>query len=174
MARRIQALSSPARPQLQAIFEDRTKSIYTLMVVRVGEKKNPRGTVVRPAREIPFSLFEFREWLLAQLGSDGWNGVVRCEYCSAILNVQTVVFDHIIPITLTWNGDLGLDNLCCCCALCNRRKGAMSADGFRKLTEFLSISGFDPRDLSDIYSRLGTGGEGAKAMWKRKSFAMKK
>lgn len=168
MPRRIVAMSKPPKPQLQRIFEERTKSIYHLMVARVEEKRNQDGKIIRYGRTIPFSVQELQAWVLTQFGPGGWDDVARCAYCNAVLNVQTFVLDHEIPMAAPWNGDLGLGNLACACAQCNRRKGCMSAAGFRKLIAFLGGLNLDRRDVSDVWSRLGTGGEGAKAMWKRK------
>jgi 5-methylcytosine-specific restriction endonuclease McrA len=136
------------------------------MRARFGEKWKD-GKLVRPAREIPFTLAEFRAWVLSIFRT--WDEPTQCFYCTAWVTVGDFVIDHRIPASPPWWGSLDLDNLCVACGSCNRRKGRMSEDGFRKLIEFLLT--LDTRDMNDALGRLATGGEGAKMMWRRKKQA---
>jgi len=164
---------------LQELFEQVSRDRYNSMAQRFGPKRNENNVVISPGRELPFTLYEFRQWLLGpEVFKGSWDNVVQCSYCNTFLNVKTIRLDHKIPAAAPWLGSLGLENLCPACADCNNRKGKCSAEGFRALIDFLTTGqsmgrpmGLDPRDVSDILTRLATGGEGAKMMWKRHSKA---
>lgn len=81
--------------------------------------------------ELPFTLDQYREWILAQLGTE--DGTVRCAYCGSWLNFQIMQTDHRTP--LAQGGSLELENLCACCEPCNQQKGAMRAEAFETLLE---------------------------------------
>jgi hypothetical protein len=146
------------RPQIEDIFSTRTTSLYSSMAYRPQAKRSGG---------LPFTRDNFRVWTLALLGGRV-DGITRCSYCTAILNIATLVPDHVQP--LARGGSLDLHNLAPSCGNCNRRKGKISADGFRKLIAFMQENLY-PDDMNDILGRLATGGEGAKMMWKRKSKA---
>jgi hypothetical protein len=123
------------------------------------ERGPPRNAPERPhsacGREMPFSLPEFRAWLLEQLGGNA-AGVVHCAYCTAWLNVQTLCVDNAIPLAPPWYGSLDLENLACACSACNGRKGRMSAEGFRKLVSW-GCNELDERDFRDMLGRMAKG-----------------
>jgi len=145
--------SAALKPQIDAIFDARSQVLYGSMANRKR---------IKEAGGLPFTLAEFRAWLLDRLGGSV-EGVVKCAYCTAWLNIAIFVPDHIDP--LARGGSFGLSNLAPCCKSCNLRKGRLTAEGFKALIEFLL--GLDPWDMNDVLGRLATGGEGAKMMWKR-------
>lgn len=148
--------SAVLRPEIQNVFLERTGSIYSGMSTRAAHLNMP----------MPFTVAEMRVWLIQDIGfGPRGENAVQCCYCSQWLNVATFVLDHVIAIARPWYGGFGFDNLAACCASCNRRKGKMSAEGFRQLTAFTLT--LDSRDAGDLWSRLANGGEGAKLMWKR-------
>lgn len=156
--------SKQPKTGLQLLFEERTTSIYNGMRGRFCPKY--RGEeLIRAGRPMPFSLEVFRAWVFKQFGH--WDQPCKCAYCNAWVTVGDFVVDHIIPASPPWWGSIGLENLCIACKVCNGRKGKCSADGFRKLIDFLLT--LDTRDMNDILGRLATGGEGMKVLWKRKS-----
>jgi hypothetical protein len=154
---------------LQHIFDARTQSIYGGMRTRFGPFVED-GVVVRPGREVPFTLVEFRIWIVRQFGGS-WDRSTPCFYCTAPVNVNDFVIDHKTPASSPWLGSLDLDNLCVSCRACNTLKGKMAAPGFIAFLRFLhdsEIAGIlDPRDVGDIMVRLKTGGDAKKFMWKR-------
>lgn len=145
---------SEAMP-LSLAFHVRTASVHSSMVKRFKQKIDRRGRVMRPGRIVPFTLSEFRLWLLEQLGGKP-EGSTRCSYCGIPLFADTVRIDHKIPASL--GGQLSLDNCCCCCDLCNRAKGALSADEFHVLRVTLDEMLHDGRlsiaGHGDIWKRL--------------------
>lgn len=150
------------RPQIASIFSERSRVLYGSMASRKR---------IKDAGGLPFELASFRDWLMVTLG--GEEGVVKCSYCNLWLNIATIVPDHKIPLARGTNSVsirilAGLVNLAPSCAVCNRRKGSTTAEGFIKLVEFM-VANLEPADVSDIFSRLATGGEGAKMLWKRQS-----
>lgn len=142
---------------LQQVYEQHTLSVYHTMARRLRLRH----------LEIPFDLVDFRVWVLDSFGGS-WDSAVQCTYCTCWLNVQTFVIDHVEP--LKFGGSCGLDNLALCCEECNRRKGALSADGFRKLIEF-SVTELHPQDANEIFGRLKDGGAYMRSrvsVWKAK------
>lgn len=147
----------PPKPQFQILFEERTQSIYSGMK---GRKP------IIAAGGVPFTLREFREWMLARLGGK-YEGVARCEYCTRWLDISTVQAEHMIPVARPWGGSPGLDNLTLADEQCNCAKGRMSAEGFKALIEFMLQVGFHPYDRQDVLNRLAAGNEGQQMMWAR-------
>lgn len=151
---------------LQAIFDERVSSIYRGMASRVGEKRGEGGRIVRPGRALPFTRSDLSAWTLACFESV--DRAVPCAYCNAWLNVQTFCIDHEIPIAAPWHGSLGLENLALACASCNRRKGRMSAEGFRLLVSW-ALAALDRRDCADMLGRMANGGANLKVKLGRES-----
>ena len=56
------------------------------------------------------------------LARDGF----RCQYCLKELNYKNATLDHIIPRSK--GGKASWQNLVCCCAKCNRKKGNSSLE----------------------------------------------
>lgn len=114
-------------------FKAKSRQTFSNMQARFSEKRNKHGRIIRIGRELPFDLEQFRAWLLTWLGSEG--GVVRCSYCSAWLDISTIVVDHRVPVNR--GGDLGLDNLAVCCKSDNDIKGQLTESEYCKLIAFL-------------------------------------
>jgi hypothetical protein len=138
---------------LQGEFETHSSTVYTLMTYRFREIRS-NGVVTRPERRIPFTLEEFRAWLLREYFKGSWDNAVQCAYCRVWLNVLNYVADHVQPVK--YGGSLELENLTLSCDTCNTTKGVMSAAGFRLLTEFATT--LDPRDAADMFGRMKGGG----------------
>jgi len=116
---------------------------------------NKNGRIIRPGRIVPFTLSEFRLWLLEQLGGKP-EGSARCSYCTTPIFADTLRVDHKIPASL--GGDLSLSNCCLSCDLCNRAKGQLSADEFHALRLVLDEMLHDGRlsvaGFQDVWKRL--------------------
>jgi len=145
--------SAALKPQFVRLFDDRSRMLYNSMAYRKA---------VLRIGGIPFTLTEWRAWLIKQLGGTP-EGVVKCAYCNLWLNISNVVPDHIRALKA--GGSAALDNLTLACGPCNRRKGALSDSGFRNLIQFLLT--LDQWDMNDVLMRLAAAGEGMKAQWKR-------
>jgi hypothetical protein len=139
---------------LAVAFHTRTASIHSSMVKRFASKSNKNGRLIRPGRIVPFTLSEFRLWLLEQLGGKP-EGSARCAYCSCPVFADTLRIDHKTPAS--FGGDLWLSNCCVACDLCNRAKGQLSAEEFQALRIVLDEMLHD--------GRLSVGGHGD--IWKR-------
>jgi 5-methylcytosine-specific restriction endonuclease McrA len=146
----------------QALFTKRTYTIYKHQRERFAEKRNKAGKVIRAAREIPYTLPEFRAWVTAKfLGAPQW--ITKCAYCEGKISVVTFCVDHDIPVGR--GGALGLANLAMCCARCNRTKGQMSGKAFRQFMQGLMT--FPEADRNDVLKRLRAGGAGYKFIGKK-------
>ena len=150
-------------------FHQRTQSIYDSMRKRFAGKKDKRGRVLRPARLVPFSLAEFRAWLLDKFGNTP-EGSTPCAYCSVPLFAETFRIDHRDPVSR--GGELSLSNCMPCCDRCNRMKGSLTAAEFHALKvvlgDLLRAGTLHPAGFSDIEKRLC----GVASMFRR--FAPKK
>jgi hypothetical protein len=136
----------------QAIFTKRSLSIYRSMKARFAPKTNKKGKLIRVGREVPFTLEEFRAWLLAEFKSV--DAAIRCAYdCGAVLDILNFHTDHKTPITR--GGTLALDNLALACEECNRIKGELTAREYVALRQGLET--FSEPARRDIYKRLKTG-----------------
>lgn len=145
---------SEAMPLYQA-FHLRTASIHSSMVKRFKPKENKNGRVIRLGRIVPFTLSEFRLWLLEQLeGKPG--GTARCFYCNVPLFADTLRVDHKIPASR--GGSLSLDNCCVACDRDNRMKGALTDIEFRALQvalgDMLRDGRLHPDGFKDLEKRL--------------------
>ena len=104
-------------------FNDSTSQKRRKMTSRLKEKTwksgKRAGMVRRPARELPFTLAEFRAWVWDRVGLRA----VPCHYCPRPVDVLSFEPDHYHPLEL--GGGIGLDNLVVACEDCNRIKGAM-------------------------------------------------
>jgi 5-methylcytosine-specific restriction endonuclease McrA len=88
---------------------------------------------------------------LRQLMYDSYG--TKCKYCDKILNINTFVFDHIIPISK--NGSSNIDNIQLICKSSNGMKGSLLEDNFQLLLEWLDTV---PEELKkDISIRLARG-----------------
>lgn len=143
-----------AMPLFQA-FHTRTGSIHSSMVGRFKQKLNKNGRMIRVGRIVPFSLAEFRRWLLDQLGGKP-EGSTRCAYCGTPLFADSLRIDHKIPASR--GGSLDLSNLACSCDRDNRMKGQLTDSEFRALLvtlgDMLHDGRLHPDGFQDVLKRL--------------------
>ena len=126
-----------------------TCSRYNAMRKRIEGKQDKLGRRLGLRMQVPFTLKEFREWVLQQLqGSE--EGTCRCGYCGAWLTIHNMVVDHIDPPSR--GGGLGLDNLIPACEPCNDRKGETRAKSFVYLIKCMENIAFD--DAANYMGRL--------------------
>lgn len=130
-------------------FNDLTRSRYNAMKARVSERRNKRGRILQVGREPEYNLQQYRDWVLAVLGGfEG--GVCRCRYCDRPIALETLVTDHMQPISR--GGELTIGNLAPCCGPCNDAKGRLTEYEFKSLCTALNEIGFLARD--DVLNRL--------------------
>ena len=128
-----------------------TGNRYYAMQDRVTEKRSSAGHVIRVGRQLGFTCDEYRQWLREQLG--GEMGTCRCFYCTAVLSIQTVIVDHMTP--LSQGGALTLDNLAPACCLCNDQKGEMRAQAYMQLRSLcMNRTVFSQTDCDSCLGRL--------------------
>lgn len=100
---------------------------------------------------LPYSLEEYQAWVLVQLGEP--KGHTLCAYCGALVNFETMVTEHRIPLQQA--GPLDLGNLCVACDPCNQQKGAMMPLAFSALRELgLNRQIFTETDWDSLRGRL--------------------
>ena len=78
--------------------------------------------------EFNMSLKEIRDILLKEYGR-------KCRYCVKRLDINNMVCDHVIPLSL--GGDSTKENLKMICDRCNRRKGPLTHKQYSSLLKFL-------------------------------------
>jgi len=140
---------------LARAFHVRSASIYYTQVKDFKEKRNKNGKITRIGRQIPFTLTDFRAWLLERLG-DNSEGAVKCAYCPTIVCAMDLRIDHDEPVSR--GGSLGLENLIVCCDVCNREKGELNSSEYRELIvtlDYLLSKGLlGPQGYKDVRKRL--------------------
>lgn len=138
-------------------FNDATARKRNKMRARLGEKlwKSGKraGQVRRHGQQLPFTLAEFRAWVMERIGM----GQAPCYYCPRMIDVRNFQPDHYEPLEL--GGGHGLENLRVACEDCNRIKGAMPPQDFIALMEFLDTR-LSQRGRDDVKKRLRSGAMG--------------
>jgi 5-methylcytosine-specific restriction endonuclease McrA len=86
------------------------------------------GAKSRWAKQNDCNLEEMEVFIVAGLG--------YCPYCLGELDVKNMSLDHKTPIDR--GGDKHIDNLIICCLRCNRCKGVLTENEYRKLLQFIS------------------------------------
>jgi len=96
--------------------------------------------------ECNITVEELRELLYKMYGT-------KCKYCDKILNINTLVFDHIIPISK--GGSSNIDNIQIICKTSNGMKGSLSEENFQIVLDWLETV---PEEIKkDISVRLARG-----------------
>jgi HNH endonuclease len=127
------------------------------MVKRFAERRSKKGRIIQIGRQVPFTLDEFRAWLITKLGGDG-GGVIKCRYCAEWLTMDTLVVDHATPTSQ--GGSLDFDNLDVICAADNQRKGGMCAECYQSLLDWSCggntqiINGLHPACRENMLQRM--------------------
>tara|TARA_R100000808_G_scaffold13155_1_gene32202 strand:+ start:4988 stop:5425 length:438 start_codon:yes stop_codon:yes gene_type:complete len=106
-----------------------------------------RSTLKRRSREYEvefnISLKTIRELFLSNYGKP-------CRYCPSVLDIRTMVCDHIIP--LSHGGPSTLENVEMICNRCNTRKGPLTAIQYKNVVNWLNSQ---PEQVSSyIYRKL--------------------
>jgi 5-methylcytosine-specific restriction endonuclease McrA len=114
-------------------FITRTHSIYTGQVKSYAERKDKNGRVTRYAKQIPYTLVEFRAWVLTKFQGKE-DGACQCPYCGTWIDVANFQADHATPVGR--GGSLGLDNLNACCERCNSIKDQLTVAEYLALRKF--------------------------------------
>jgi 5-methylcytosine-specific restriction endonuclease McrA len=127
--------------------DNRAKVLAERVLKRIDSAKN--GMVTRSNKkniECTVTIEQLRELVFEAYGK-------TCRYCKKRLDVTTYVFDHIIPVSQ--GGGTTVENLQVICKTSNNAKGAMSAEHFDLLLEWLKTV---PEELSkSILCRLAGG-----------------
>jgi hypothetical protein len=122
------------------MFIKRTKGIYFTQRKRAGNKP------------FPLTLTMLRERCHRALGQvPGFTA--GCYYCLAPLTIATLSLDHVTPVSR--NGSHQLSNLVITCAGCNKAKGLMNDEEFRRL--LCTLKFFHPVAKNDLLMRLKIG-----------------
>jgi 5-methylcytosine-specific restriction endonuclease McrA len=96
--------------------------------------------------ECNITVEELRELLYKMYGT-------KCKYCDKILNINTLVFDHIVPISK--GGSSNIDNIQIICKTSNGMKGSLSEENFQIVLDWLATV---PEEIKkDISVRLARG-----------------
>ena len=145
-------------------IRSRIFKMHKLMAKRFGPKfwKSGRrkGQLRDPGRELPFNREQLLDWMIRTVGY----GAKQCPYCHAPIDALSAGIDHDRPTSR--GGDLGLGNLTVCCQTCNRAKGGLTSDEFKRLS--LLLDDFEPAARQDIVSRLKTGSMGIRLRSEKK------
>tara|TARA_Y100000310_G_C20580164_1_gene762559 strand:+ start:586 stop:1023 length:438 start_codon:yes stop_codon:yes gene_type:complete len=78
----------------------------------------------------------------------------ECRYCDKILRINTIVCDHIVP--LTKGGDSTKGNLQLICRSCNSRKGPLDEKDFLKIVKWISKQSMEVKQY--LLRKLAKGG----------------
>jgi len=116
--------------KLQTLHGNHWRNVFHRLMKKSSTLKT---TLKRRSKEYEvefcMSLKEIRDILLKEYGR-------KCRYCVNKLNINNMVCDHIIPLSL--GGNSTATNLQMICDRCNRRKGPLTHAQYSKLLNFLS------------------------------------
>jgi 5-methylcytosine-specific restriction endonuclease McrA len=143
------------RTEWQEKFLERIKSCHKRNLNKVVNKilKRADSTKIALATrskkhgvECNITVEELRELLYKMYGT-------KCKYCDKILNINTLVFDHIIPISK--GGSSNIDNIQIICKTSNGMKGSLSEENCQIVLDWLETV---PEEIKkDISVRLARG-----------------
>jgi len=126
-------------PVVTVLFK-RSASIYNGMKAR-AEKIHLK---------MPFSLEEFRDWLLQRFSNAG---VGVCGYSGLMVLVEDFSVDHRFPVSR--GGEFGLQNLTICSDKQNLRKGNMTEVEYRQFKQH--VERYAPEVQAAIWRKLEVG-----------------
>lgn len=136
-------------------FLEKVKLIHKRNLAKVVDKiikrsNSAKSSMVSRSKKAgvvcDITLEEIRELIFESYGN-------KCKYCDKILNINTMVFDHIIPVSK--GGPTTKDNLQIICKTSNTMKGSLNENHFNMLLEFLDT--VPPEVKRDISIRLARG-----------------
>ena len=78
----------------------------------------------------------------------------ECRYCDKILRINTIVCDHIVP--LSKGGDSIKENLQLICRSCNSRKGPLNEKDFLNIVKWISKQSIEVKQY--LLRKLAKGG----------------
>ena len=78
----------------------------------------------------------------------------ECRYCDKTLRINTMVCDHIVP--LSKGGDSTKENLQLICRSCNSRKGPLKEEDFLRIVKWISKQSMEVKDY--LLRKLAKGG----------------
>ena len=81
-------------------------------------------------------------------------GSVTCIYCYTVLTLDTISFDHLLP--LSRGGENWVPNLGLCCTTCNKTKGSLTEEEYCSLLELMI--GWPQEARDNVCRRLRLGG----------------
>lgn len=133
-------------------FKERARSLYESLRGRTREKKSKNGRITRKGYELPFTMEEFRVWLIAKFG--GEEKAIQDPYTGEWITLYTCSLDHEIP--LRRGGSPGLDNLCPLAPANNNCKGKLMPEEFRFFRQCMyeMAAKFGNTPVADITSRM--------------------
>lgn len=115
--------------------------VVTRILKRIDSTKH--GLVNRSKKhnaECNVTVEELRELMYNSYGQ-------KCKYCHKILTIDTLVFDHISPISK--GGTSNIDNIQIICKSSNGVKGSLDENNFKILLDWLeSVPGELKKDIS--------------------------
>ena len=92
-----------------------------------------RSTLKRRSKEYEvgfnIALADIRNLFLSSYGTS-------CKYCSRILDIRTMVCDHVVP--LSCGGPSTTENVEMICRRCNTRKGPLTSDEYQMVVQWLN------------------------------------
>lgn len=128
--------------RVKAILTERSGTIYRHMKERAAKEY----------QAVPFTLADFRAWLLPKFGVDG---VTRCEYSGAQVLAEDFQVDHRQPTSRF--GQWGFDNLAICTKAQNLRKGNMTKGEYAIFCAHVLHHGYPEEVQESIFKRLEIG-----------------
>lgn len=136
-------VSTPKVAGPESVFLRRSLSIYNGMKARA---------VKQSIAYLPFSLAEFRYWLLTKFVGD-LTGPARCEYSGEMILAENFSVDHKKPISR--GGGFLMDNLALCSEKQNLRKGNMTKTEYEQFRRYVDC--FPPEVQAAIWRKLEIG-----------------
>lgn len=134
------------------LFDRKSRSLYDGLRGRLAAKKwktgERAGQIRKEKIDIPYTLDEFRAWLMVTLEDHP-----ECVYCHCSISLMTISPDHAKPVSR--GGSLERKNLRGSCSPCNRTKGELLPGEYKALLDGLKT--FTEVGRNDVLKRLRGG-----------------